>query len=87
MALIVRNLLGIAVLLLIAYIFSANRRAIRLRTVVAALLTQIGIGAFILFVPFGKSILDNQVVHFRRYSFSNVSWIWNWRVLRAINWN
>ncbi|RAS34366.1 NupC/NupG family nucleoside CNT transporter [Paraburkholderia bryophila] len=58
MALIVRNLLGIAVLLLIAYIFSANRRAIRLRTVVAALLTQIGIGAFILFVPFGKSILD-----------------------------
>ncbi|ASL47266.1 Putative pseudouridine transporter [Burkholderia sp. AD24] len=58
MALIVRNLLGIAVLLLIAYIFSANRRAIRLRTVIAALLTQIGIGAFILFVPFGKSILD-----------------------------
>lgn len=58
MALIVRNLLGIAVLLFIAYIFSANRRAIRLRTVVAALLTQIGIGAFILFVPFGKSILD-----------------------------
>ncbi|WGS52405.1 NupC/NupG family nucleoside CNT transporter [Paraburkholderia sp. D15] len=58
MALIARNLLGIAVLLFIAYLFSANRRAIRLRTVIAALLTQIGIGAFILFVPVGKSILD-----------------------------
>ena len=57
MALIARNLLGIAVLLLIAFIFSTNRRGIRLRTVMPALLAQIGIGAFILFVPFGKTIL------------------------------
>jgi CNT family concentrative nucleoside transporter len=57
MALIARNLLGIAVLLLIAFIFSTNRRGIRLRTVVPALLAQIGIGAFILFVPIGKSVL------------------------------
>src|SRR6202012_5640585 len=58
MALIARNILGIAVLLFIALIFSTNRRAIRLRTVISALLAQIGIGAFILFVPFGKSILS-----------------------------
>ena len=57
MALIARNILGIAVLLLIAFIFSTNRRAIRLRTVITALLAQIGIGAFILFVPLGKTIL------------------------------
>jgi concentrative nucleoside transporter, CNT family len=57
MALIARNILGIAVLLLIAFIFSTNRRAIRLRTVITALLAQIGIGAFILFVPVGKTIL------------------------------
>jgi CNT family concentrative nucleoside transporter len=57
MALIARNLLGIAVLLFIAFIFSNNRRGIRLRTVIPALLAQIGIGAFILFVPFGKSVL------------------------------
>ncbi|MDN7177694.1 NupC/NupG family nucleoside CNT transporter [Caballeronia sp. SEWSISQ10-4 2] len=56
MALIVRNLLGIAVLLLIAFIFSTNRRGIRLRTVLPALLAQVGIGAFILFVPIGKSV-------------------------------
>ena len=40
MALIARNLLGIAVLLLIAFIFSTNRRGVRLRTVVPALLAQ-----------------------------------------------
>ncbi|HZZ09188.1 MAG TPA: NupC/NupG family nucleoside CNT transporter [Paraburkholderia sp.] len=57
MALIARNLVGIAVLLLIALVFSTNRRAIRLRTVATALLAQIGIGAFILFVPVGKTIL------------------------------
>lgn len=57
MALILRNLLGIAVLLFIAYLFSTDRRSIRLRTVVAALLAQVGIGAFILFVPFGKTVL------------------------------
>ncbi|CAH2784963.1 MAG: Na+ dependent nucleoside transporter NupC [uncultured Caballeronia sp.] len=58
MALIACNLLGIAVLLLIAFIFSTNRRAIRLRTIGPALLAQVGIGAFILFVPFGKSMLS-----------------------------
>lgn len=57
MALFARNLLGIAVLLFIAFVFSTDRRAIRLRTVVSALLAQVGIGAFILFVPVGKTIL------------------------------
>ena len=57
MALIARDVLGIAVLLLIAFIFSTNRRAIRLRTVSSALLAQFCIGAFILFVPLGKTIL------------------------------
>src|SRR5438067_3148555 len=57
MALIARDVLGIAVLLLIAFNFSTNRRAIRLRTVSSALLAQFCIGAFILFVPLGKTIL------------------------------
>ncbi|MGA7815753.1 NupC/NupG family nucleoside CNT transporter [Caballeronia sp.] len=57
MTLIARNVLGIAVLLFIAFLFSSNRRGIRLRTVVPALLAQVGIGAFILFVPVGKSVL------------------------------
>jgi concentrative nucleoside transporter, CNT family len=57
MASIERNLLGMVVLLLIAFVFSTNRRSIRWRTVVTALLTQIGVGALILFVPFGKALL------------------------------
>lgn len=46
MALIARNLLGIAVLI-IAFIFSTHRRGIRLRTIVPALLAQIGIGVYL----------------------------------------
>ena len=54
---ILRSLLGMMVLLLIAYSVSMNRRRIRLRVVVGALLSQIAIGAFVLFVPLGKEIL------------------------------
>ncbi len=57
---IARNLLGIAALLAIAFLFSTNRRAIRPRTVVTALLAQIAIGAFVLFVPFGKVVLADM---------------------------
>jgi concentrative nucleoside transporter, CNT family len=78
MALIVRNLLGIAALLFIAFIFSTNRRAIRLRTVIPALLVQIGIGAFILFEPFGKVILAGAaegVNHVLSYGNAGISFL------------
>ncbi len=52
-----RSLLGMLVLLLIAYAVSMNRRRVRLRVVAGALLSQIAIGAFVLFVPLGKDIL------------------------------
>jgi concentrative nucleoside transporter, CNT family len=54
---IVRGMLGMLVLLLIAFAVSNNRRLIRARIVIAALLSQITIGAFVLFVPVGKEIL------------------------------
>ena len=60
MASIARNLLGMAALLAIAFAFSTNRRAIRPRTVVTALLAQVAIGAFVLFVPFGKVVLADM---------------------------
>ena len=46
-----------AVLLGIAVIFSSNRRAIRLRTVLGAFLVQVGLGAFVLFTPWGQTVL------------------------------
>ncbi|VEB21660.1 NupC/NupG family nucleoside CNT transporter [Avibacterium volantium] len=51
------SVLGIVVLLAIAVLLSSNRRAISLRTVGGALLIQILIGAFILYVPVGREIL------------------------------
>lgn len=51
------SVIGIFVLLAIAILLSNNRRAINLRTVGGALLIQIAIGAFILYVPVGREIL------------------------------
>jgi CNT family concentrative nucleoside transporter len=54
---IVRSLCGMLILLLIAYLLSNNRGAVRPRTLVAALATQLAIGALVLFVPFGRTAL------------------------------
>lgn len=51
------SLLGIVVLLLIAFLLSNNKKAINFRTVAGALAFQIGIGALILYVPMGRTAL------------------------------
>ena len=56
---LLRSLLGIAILLLIAFIFSNNRRKISLRTVAAALILQIILGAVMLYVPAGKWLINS----------------------------
>ncbi|WP_110601189.1 NupC/NupG family nucleoside CNT transporter [Salinicola lusitanus] len=53
------GLVGVIVLLLIALIFSSDRKAIRLRTVIGAFAIQAGIGAFVLYVPVGQSVLGS----------------------------
>lgn len=55
---LLRSLLGIGILLLIAFIFSNNRRKIKIRTVGAALLLQIVLGAVMLYVPAGKWLIN-----------------------------
>ncbi len=54
---ILRSLLGMSFLLLVAYLLSNNRRAVSGRTMIAALLTQLAIGALVLFVPSGRAAL------------------------------
>ncbi|MBV8045441.1 NupC/NupG family nucleoside CNT transporter [Pluralibacter sp.] len=54
---ILMGLIGMAALLAIAVLLSSNRRAINLRTVLGAWFLQIGIGALILYVPAGRTIL------------------------------
>lgn len=51
------SLVGMAVLIFIAVLFSSDRRAIKLRTVVGAFIIQVLIGALVLYVPVGREIL------------------------------
>ncbi len=51
------SLLGIVILLGIAFLLSNNKRAINFRTVFGALALQIGIAALILYVPVGRNAL------------------------------
>lgn len=52
------SLVGMATLILIAVLFSYNRKAIRLRTVGGAFAIQAAIGAFVLYAPFGQAVLQ-----------------------------
>lgn len=54
----IMSLGGMATLIAIALLFSTDRRHIRLRTVGGAFALQAGIGAFVLYVPFGQAVLQ-----------------------------
>lgn len=53
-----QGLIGVAAILAIAVIFSTNRRAIRLRIVVAALALQASLAALVLYLPAGRTVLN-----------------------------
>lgn len=55
---LLRSLSGICILLLIAFIFSNNRKRISLRTVFSALILQVLLGAIMLYVPAGKWVVN-----------------------------
>ena len=54
-----RGLLGIVALLAMAFFLSTNRKAINWRTVGFAFSLQLLLGAFVLYVPFGKDVLSS----------------------------
>jgi CNT family concentrative nucleoside transporter len=54
---IARSMLGVLVLLSLAFAISNNRNAIRPRVVISALAAQFAIGALVLFVPLGRNLL------------------------------
>jgi len=49
---------GAVTLLIIAFVFSTNKRKIRLRTVLSALALQAAIGGFVLYLPAGRGVLS-----------------------------
>ncbi|MFM2479310.1 NupC/NupG family nucleoside CNT transporter [Celerinatantimonas sp. MCCC 1A17872] len=57
---VLMSLIGMAVLLFIAYLLSENRKAIRLRTVGLAFIIQFGIGVLVLFSDSGKTVLGDM---------------------------
>lgn len=54
-----RGVMGIIALLVIAFLLSKDRKAINWRTVGFAFSLQILLGAFVLYVPFGKDVLGS----------------------------
>lgn len=55
---IIFSLFGMLALLAIAYALSMDRKSIKIRVVLGAFLIQFLIGAFVLFVPVGKEVLQ-----------------------------
>ncbi|MED5543847.1 MAG: NupC/NupG family nucleoside CNT transporter [Pseudomonadota bacterium] len=51
------SLLGIVLIMTVAFLLSTNRRAIRLRVVGAAFALQAGFAALVLYIPFGNRLL------------------------------
>mgnify|MGYP000117865072 CR=1 FL=1 len=56
---VLMGLVGIVTLLAIAILLSENRKAINLRTVIVAFVIQASLGAFVLYIPAGQSILSS----------------------------
>ncbi|SDB88676.1 NupC/NupG family nucleoside CNT transporter [Acinetobacter boissieri] len=61
-----RGLIGILALLLIGYIFSNNKRMIKMRTILSALGLQFALGLLILYVPLGKYLFEQLAVGFNK---------------------
>jgi len=53
------GLAGVVVLLVIAFLFSSNRKAVNLRVVGAALALQAAIAAFVLYFDTGRAVIDS----------------------------
>lgn len=80
-------LLGMAVLLLIAALFSTDRRAINPRTIGMALALQISIGGLILYVPAGSEALDTVVKgvqHVINYGNAGIEFVFGTRAIDSL---
>lgn len=72
------SLLGIFVLMGIGYLLSSDRKSVRWRTVGGAFLIQAGLGAFVLYIPWGKDALTSisqTVSHIVDYAAAGIGFI------------
>ena len=81
------SLVGMSVLLGLAYAFSKNRKAIYWRTVIGAFLLQFGLGAFVLKVSWGQSLLasmTNGVNQLLSYGDAGISFLFGGLVSESV---
>lgn len=72
------GLLGIVVILAIAYLISGNRKAIRLRIVGAAFALQAAVAAFVIYLPLGRQIIEKMseaVLKVMNYSQDGIEFV------------
>lgn len=72
------GIIGIVLILLIAWIASDNRKAIRLRTVGACFALQVAIAIFVLYLPAGKGVLEsaaNKVATLLSYADAGIGFV------------
>jgi concentrative nucleoside transporter, CNT family len=72
------GVLGIAAILGMAYLFSTNRRAIKLKTIAWGLGLQLALGLFVLRVPAGQALfgtLGNAAKHLLDFSYVGSSFV------------
>ena len=72
------GLIGIAVIFLIAYALSSNRKGIRLRAVAPTFALQLIIAFFVLYTPWGKSVLQSLSIGFQSlldYSSAGINFL------------
>ena len=72
------GLVGIVVILAIAYALSSNRKAINLRIVGAALALQAAVAAFVIYLPAGQAIIESMsgvVLNIMGYSRVGIEFI------------
>ena len=72
------GLVGIVAILGIAYLLSSNRKAINLRIVGAAFGLQVVVAAFVIYLPFGQTVIDTMstaVLNVMGYSRDGIEFI------------
>jgi len=83
----IMSIVGMFVLLAIAYLMSTNRKAINRRTVMTALVVQTGIAGLIMYVPQGSDILDvvvQGVQHVIDYGNDGIDFVFGAETRRSL---
>jgi CNT family concentrative nucleoside transporter len=78
---------GILLLFLIAWLLSADRKAINRRTILLAFVLQVAIAALILYVPFGKDLLGGVVrgvQHVIDYGNAGIEFVFGTRTYESL---